>query len=133
MIKNFKQFNEGINHLLVGPTKEEVWSDLMNGELKGFINHVPVSPEDFFNQMKDGCVQMSRNKYGIHYGKNGEIFFQVNLESGDLYVRYRKFWSIFEKIYGLNDTEIESLIKRQLVDDTIWNGLTPSAGAFKNE
>ena len=47
MIKNYKQYNEGINHLLVGPTDEEIWNHYMEGDLKGLLKSIPVSPETF--------------------------------------------------------------------------------------
>ena len=76
MIIKFEQYNESIKDLMVGPTKEEVWSDLMNGKLKGLIKSIPDSPEDFFNEMKEGCIKIYKDKYGIYYGKNDKILFQ---------------------------------------------------------
>jgi len=125
MIKNYTKFNEGIKHLLVGPTEEEIWTDLMNGKLKDLIKLIPESPKDFFNQIKEGCIEINKDKYGTYFGKNGKILFQEDLKYGfeELYLSNKYIWSIFRKIYGLNDREIKLLIKNLLIDDIKWNGL----------
>jgi len=122
-----KPTNESIRSLLVGPTKEEVWYELMNGKLKGLIDSVPNSPEDFFLKMKKGCEIINRDEYGnIYWGKNNDMFFYIESSSGDiLFVRKSLIWSILEKIYGLNYNEIESLITNLLVNDKNWKYLQP--------
>jgi len=126
MITKFEKYNESIKSLLVGPTKEEMWSKLLNGRLKGLITSIPESPEDFFNQMKEGCVEIVKGWYGIYFGKNGIKLFQQDLKNGWLYVSYLYIWSVYEKIYGFNKNEIQELIEKELLKDTKWKGLTPS-------
>jgi hypothetical protein len=123
MIKNFKQYNEGIKHLLVGPTKEDIWTDLMNGKLKGLLKSIPTSPEDFFNQIKEGCVEMGENEYGIYFGKNGTKVFHEGLKNNILWIRYN-VWSILEKIYEFDKSKIRKLIKNSL-KNTKWRNFTP--------
>ena len=125
MIKNYKQYNEGINHLLVGPTDEEIWSNYINGELKGLLKKIPKSPEDFFNQMKDDCVEMGSNILGDIYGKNGIKLFQVSSNTEYLHVSYNLIWIILEKVYGFNYRNIQILIKTWLIGDIKWGGLIP--------
>jgi len=126
MIIKFEHFNEGIKSLLVGPTKENVWDNLFKDRLSGFITSIPDSPEDFFNQMKDGCSKMGEDEYGIYWGKNGIKLFQQNSKNESLYISHKYVWSVLEKFYGLNYDEIQSLIKNLLVGDTNWMGLTPT-------
>jgi len=38
MIKNYKQYNNGIKSLLVGPTEEEVWDNIKNIESVKLFN-----------------------------------------------------------------------------------------------
>jgi len=124
MITNFEKYNEGIKSLLVGPTKENVWDNLFKDKLNGLIDSIPDSPEDFFNQMKEGCVKMGEDKYGAYWGKNGIKLFQEDSKN-NLWISLIYIWSVLEKFYGLNYYEIQSLIKDLLVDDTNWKGLTP--------
>ena len=128
MITKFEKYNEGIKHLLVGPNNEELWSNFMDSQ-KGLLKSIPTSPEDFFNQMKEDCVEIERNEHSIFYGKNNIILFQHILEWKDLYVSTKYIWSRFQKIYGLNTIEISKLIKSQLVNDTKWKGLNPYHGS----
>lgn len=64
MIKKFTQFNEGINHLLVGPTKEEIWKHL------GY--DVPFDTvEDYFEYIIKDMKRIPQTKYPdyIFWGK----------------------------------------------------------------
>ena len=131
MIKNYIKFNEGIKHLLVGPTVKDVLSNMMKGKLKGFIKSVPDSPEDFFNQMKEGCIEMSGNKYFKYYGKNDSNLFMLDSKNEFLGVSINKIWSVLENIYGLNDNEIEYLIRSQLKEDINLNSIIPNLNSLK--
>ena len=51
MIKKYKQFNEGIRHLLVGPTKEEIWDDL---EYKFKMGKVEIVKYLYYSLMRYG-------------------------------------------------------------------------------
>ena len=50
MITKFEKYNEGIKHLLVGPTKEEVYNNIYKDRLDGFMNYLPDSPNEFFSK-----------------------------------------------------------------------------------
>ena len=165
MIKKFKQYNESIKSLLVGPSDEEVlnnfkrkydkgeidifsfyvkckelnlkngityeemWLELINNKFNGLLNHVPESPEDFFNQMREGCVEIQRVPHSIFYGKNDVILFQHILKNKEIYISNKYIWSILQKIYKLSYDEIQSLIKKSLKNDTKFKGLTPYYGS----
>lgn len=118
-----KSTNESIKSLLVGPTKEEMCIGLINGKLKGLIDSIPESPEDFFNQMKEGCIKMgNRSEYGQYgeYGKNGVKLFNENLKYKVLNVSNKYIWSILLSVYDINLNDIHLFIKDQL-KDTKWN------------
>ena len=127
MITKFVKYNESIKSLLVGPTKEEAWDGLMNGKLKGFINHKPLSIYDYIYQIMDGCVEMSKDKQNIYYGKNNIILFDQSTVSNLLYVSREYIWIILEKMYGLNYNEIQLLLKQIFKRDKKWDwgGLLP--------
>ena len=125
MIIKFDKYNESVKSFLVGPTEDEAWDNVLNGKLKGLIKSIPESSEDFFNKMKDGCIEMDKNRFGTYFGKNGIELFLQNSKDGLLHVSYKYIWSIFEKIYEFNYDETESFIKRLLVNDTKWKDLTP--------
>ena len=128
MITKFYQYNESIKSLLVGPTKDEVWTELMNGKLKGLITSIPDSPEDFFNQIKEGCVIIETDEFGsVYWGKNGNVYlFHIENGSEDiLFVRKSLIWSVLQKVYGLTHNEIETLITKLLVNDKNFKNLQP--------
>ena len=125
MIVKFEQYNESVKSLLVGPTKEEVWSELMNGKLKGLITSIPESPEDFFNQMKEGCIKMGKERYGSSFGKNNVKLFWEN-GNDYLIVSNKYIWSILENIYGLTHNETKLLIENIIKNDKKWKYLIPA-------
>jgi len=125
MITKFTQYNENIKSLLIGPTKEEMWSELMNGKLKGFLKSVPNSPEDFFNQMKDGCKILDKNNHYIFWGKNNVTLFWHHVKNKKIYISYNYIWIYFNILYGFNYTETLSFIKNMLLEDINWRGLSP--------
>jgi len=125
MITKFEKYTESIKSLLVGPTKEEMWDNLMSGKLKGLITSIPESPEEFFNQMKDGCIKIGKHNDFIYFGKNDVKLFLQDSKNKLLGVGHNYIWSVLEKIYGLDYLEIKSLIKSRLLDDTKWNKFTP--------
>ena len=125
MIIKFNKYNESIKSLLVGPTVEEMWKNLMNGKLKEFIKTIPESPEDFFNKMKDGCKEISKDRDSIYWGKKGIIFFEHNTTENVLYINDDFIWIILENVYGLDYYKIKELIKNELKDDINWKDLIP--------
>ena len=125
MITKFEKYNESISSLLVGPTKEEVWSELMNGKLKGLIKSIPDSPEDFFNQIREGCI-----KNGNLYTKNNIELFRQNLWKRYLDVSYEYIWEIIGNVYNLTYDEIQSLIKKILITDNKWKRFIPYSYSF---
>ena len=130
MITKFTLYNESISSLLVGPTKEEVWTYLMNGKLKGLIKSVPKSPEDFFNQIKDDCIIMRKSYNYVYWGKDNTTLFRQDSIHGYLYISYEYIWSIFEIVYELNFDEICKLIKDELIENINWNRLIPRSVTF---
>ena len=130
MIIKFEQYNESIKSLLVGPTNEEIWIPLINGDLKGLLNSIPNSPEDFFLKMKDDCELIDENEKYYYYGKNNHILFAKNKKGYNLLVCYKYIWMYLRDIYGLNEEEIKLHIKKALIDDIKWKGFTPIVTRF---
>jgi len=128
MIIKFELFNEGIKSLLVGPTENEIWSELMNGKLKGFLKSIPKSPEDFFIQMKEDCKILNIDDNYFWWGKNHTVIFWVDKNKKYLYLSDNYIWLVLSKIYNLNWVEIRTLISEQLSDDINFNILIPIRG-----
>ena len=122
MITKFEKYNEGIRHLLVGPTKEEVWIELMNGKLKGLIKTIPESPIDFFYQIKDGCEISKNGNPFILWTKNKQNVFKQYIKSNYFYVDYQKIWLVFEDIFGIEYNDIYKLINSILENDEDFKG-----------
>lgn len=82
MIKNYKQYNEGMKHLLVGPTEEEIWDNIKDSKpselliksvQSGIIKGVIISLDELEKyesypnmKFKIELVVVSSAKYG-HY------------------------------------------------------------------
>jgi len=127
MITKFEKYNEGIKHLLVGPTKEEVWDNYINGDLKGLIKSIPTSPEDFINQIFEGCIIKGEDRSGYIYGKNGFSIFLDDFINRYIRFSYRYIWSVLCNVYGLSDSEIKEILTN-LLKNTEWcdNDIAPS-------
>ena len=81
MIKNFKQYNEGINHLLVGPTKDEVWEQL------GFP-HSFNTPEEFVKYLMEHVTKKQTPMFGatIVARYNGKLIYENEFNNYKLWV-----------------------------------------------
>jgi hypothetical protein len=63
---------------------------------------------------------------GIRFAdKDGIVLFQQVLKFGVLYVNFFGVWSVLEKQYGLNHSEIQKLIKNVMYKHTNNGKLTP--------
>ncbi len=107
MIKNFKQYNEGIKHLLVGPTKEEIWENL--GYDKPFD-----TPEEFIEYISDNLEKIvSHNTFtDIIYWKfkpQDEVYFEYN--SGSLFYSQEKIYNILNGVFNMKSSDIKLLLK----------------------
>lgn len=132
MIKNFKQFNEGINHLLVGPTRKELWDNHYKEKLEGLIDYLPDTPEEFFEKIKEGIYYYPNHSVsGVsgYWLKNGSILFSVDYEKDWLLIDTRYIWYTLERLYGLKEDEIRILIRNSFKDSS-WGKLHPVTAGF---
>jgi len=47
----------------------------------------------------------------VFYRKGGETIFEYNKKNGYLYVSYTEIWSFFERMFGMNNQQIQDLTK----------------------
>ena len=106
MISNFKQFNEGINHLLVGPTKEEIWKSL------GFDEPFDT-PEEYLLYLIKDLKKITEYNMISFYNGNVELFRYSDFNKF-LFCNQERIWKILEGVFGLKYLEIQSLIKRTI-------------------
>ena len=121
MIKNYQQFiKESLLDKLQGPTKEEVWKYV--GYEKTFD-----TPEEFFLEVIKDIKIRPQTKYpdSIFWEKDGEIIFQQDLKNMVLWVKYNTIWKIFDKVFCMEYSEIQELIKSMVEEHLNWKGFTP--------
>jgi len=123
-MKNYKQFNEGLNDLLKGPSKEEIWKNL--GYDKTFD-----TPEDFFLDVIEGImIKQQDEDYNIAYWeKNGKIIFERDYVDNALYVN-SKIWNILYGVFNIKNRAF--FIKNILEEYLHWKGLS-SSRIWRNE
>ena len=127
MITKFEQYNEGIKHLLVGPTKEESWENKYKDKLEGFIDYLPETPEEFFDKIKEGIYYYNKEKG--YWLKNGTILFSVDYDKNWLLVDTKYIWDTLDDVYGLDNDEIRTLIKNSF-KDSVWGKFYPVTAGF---
>jgi len=120
-MKNYKQFNEGLNDLLKGPSKEEVWKNL--GYEKTYN-----TPEEFFLKLIDGLeiIKIKKQRYypeSVFWGTNGELLFEQYKK--DLLFCNDKIFDIYEKVFNMTLDDIIKFIKIMVEKHLNWNGFTP--------
>lgn len=108
MIKKFKQFNEGINHLLVGPTKDEIWKNL--GYSKTFD-----TPEDFLKELSKKMETSYINSNEVEFYMNGKSIFIYEIKERCLSVDY-SIQKLIIDIFGIDIKNIEKLIKNIFIE-----------------
>tara|TARA_R110000803_G_scaffold4416_6_gene14883 strand:+ start:2876 stop:3220 length:345 start_codon:yes stop_codon:yes gene_type:complete len=91
----------------------------------------PMKPEMEF--MKDNfgnlmVVTKGDKTYYVDSEQKPLFQYKQDLENGLVYIHYHRIWSVLEKDFGLNRTEIKGLIKRWLDETYNLRGLTPTFG-----
>ena len=119
MITKYKQFNESIKSLLVGPTKEEMWKNL--GYDKSFD-----TPEEFFLNVIDGMEIHDQTKDYILWEKDGKVIFEQDLVNMNLWIDNKSIWSVLENIFELDYDEIKKIISNIVSEHLKWMGFTPN-------
>ena len=126
MIKNYKQYNEGIKHLLVGPT-DEVVLNYLNNELGLNVDKIPETPKGFLLYMFDGIkiFDYDKNIYvgnAIYWEKNDNLLLEQQPDNLTFFVSYPYIWKILENLYGLSRIEIEKILTDVVQNDLGWDG-----------
>jgi hypothetical protein len=111
IITKYQQFNEGIRHLLVGPTKEEVWKN------KGYSDIMKTPPDtakEFLEMILDDITIVNQRKYrkSVFYKRNGEIYFELEHNNQTLWVNYSKVWLVLVNYYGLTGWDLTNIISK---------------------
>lgn len=98
MITKFETYNEGIKHLLNGPTKEEAWKSL------GF-DRTFETPEEYFLYLTDGVEIVSPNGLYYEWKKGDKILFEQYPTPDKLFFMKYSDVKIFDKIFDMNFRE----------------------------
>ena len=121
MITKYKQFNESIKSLLVGPSKEEMkdyWKS------RGF-DRTFDTPEEFLLYVMSDMKSIVDDEYldSIFWLKNGNVLFEENLENKELYINYDFIWKILRGIFNVEFKDIKELILHvnKEINDIDWN------------
>jgi len=117
--------NEGIRHLLVGPTNEEVWQSF--GYDRTFD-----TPDKFMVFISDNLVEDNKYLNSVYwrYKPTNEIYFEYQYTGGIFYYNQNKILNIFRNIFNISYDYISSLIKNILIPK-INKSLKPRIISFK--
>jgi hypothetical protein len=107
--------------------KTELESELK--QVQGIIDKKPTPGERFMELIKGFTVlpKLKDRPRTIFFEKNGEIIAEYNPENGYLWIKYDGYWKVLEKEYGINYSEIQSVINEKVVQAYGLKGVTPIA------
>ena len=99
MITKFEKFNEGINHLLVGPTKEEVWNKI---GLDFFgLKTPPPSVEEFIDYIfENGNSDTTESSDICRWKFNNRCIFFIMKRMFSIHI-YERFYIILDLFYNI--------------------------------
>jgi hypothetical protein len=83
------------------------------------------TPEDFFLDVIDD-MKVKEQTDSVIWEKNGEIFFEQDLEIMYLRVNYDTIWKIFDKVFSIEYIDIQQFIKDMVEEHLNWKGFTPT-------
>jgi len=114
MIKNYKQFNEGIKHLLVGPSKEELW------KYYGYDKPFDTPKEYFDSVIKDVKIkERPHTQSSIYWEKGGKIIIQYELDTSYLYMS-KELKTVFKHIFNISADELIELFSDFVGEQLNW-------------
>ena len=106
---------------------------LLNEAARRWIKQ--IEPTDINKLFLDLMEGMERKKH--HYYPNVTIwykgddwYFEQDEKNSYLYCQYDRVWSVFEREYGGNYTDIQSIIKSLMERHYNLGGLTPTTSVF---
>jgi len=116
MITKYKQYNESIKSLLVGPTKDEMWKNLgYNISFNTYIEYMNY----LINNLEIKNLEEDDNKIGVFL--NGNCLFLQDNENEILLVD-RKVFNILHNVFGLRIKEINNLLYDKMGKFLEWDG-----------
>jgi hypothetical protein len=115
---------------LIDMIKDDGWEfvvGLVGGD-KNFQKLTGIeTPSEFLNLFNDLDVVQSKkdpNSTLFRY-KKGNNWMIYNRESKDFHISYYMIWSFLEKSFGLDDSEVQKVIKEWLGEVYNLRGVTP--------
>ena len=87
----------------------------------------PTPAERFWQLCKGLTIKIDKEGYpdSVFFFKDDECQFEYDTANGHLWCRYSSIWSVFEKEYSMEYSEIQSLIKIQVEEHFKCKGVTP--------
>ena len=78
-------------------------------------------------------IKLSDYPNSIFYRKDGQVIMEINKKTKYFYVDYDTIWSFFEKVFSMEDGEIQRLMKTWLEETFNLKGFTPFFRAYYTE
>ena len=69
-------------------------------------------------------IELPDYPYSIFYRKDGQVIMEINKKTKYFYVDYDTIWSFFEKVFSMEDGEIQRLMKTWLEETFNLKGFT---------
>jgi hypothetical protein len=91
-------------------------------------NDTEEEKKKFFFDIINGMVvhlNEERPDSVVYKTKDGEILFEPNNKSNNLWVSYSKIWSVFKSKFNMEFNEIQRFIKCEVENNLNWKGYTP--------
>jgi hypothetical protein len=104
-------------------------SEMVVGGKDTIRNAYQDNPLEFLDQFNDLTTVEDRDKiYYVDKDRLPLFMYYQDIENGYIYTRYDRIWSFFSDVIGLNDKEIQNIIKNWLRKTYNIKGLTPRRG-----
>jgi len=103
--------------------------DMIAGGKDTIRNAYQYNPKSFLNQFNDLTpVEKDDKIYYVDKDRLPLFMYYQDIENGYIYTRYDRIWSFFSDVIGLNDKEIQGIMKNWLEETYNIKGLTPRRG-----
>jgi hypothetical protein len=103
-------------------------SEMVVGGTDTIRNTYQNNPLEYLNQFNDLKPVENNNKvYYIDKDRLTLFMYYKNEKNGPVFINYDKIWGFFEKVIGLNSSEIKYIMKEWLEETYNIKGLIPKS------
>ena len=115
IIKNFKQYNEGINHLLVGPTNDDIYNMIehkIDNKQPLTENEIEICVENNWMDLVDKCILLDDDDIFSLYSNMDVLFFCVKHNNIEMIKNV-----LSNENYNIESYDLEDLLSEDIVMD----------------